>query len=177
MIWFTGLSGSGKTTIAKTLTERLEAMGKKVKIFDGDVIRATSNKHLGFSPKDIHENNRLIAEMVKKVGKNVDFILIPIISPYQSDRAMARKIIGKDFVEVYVNTPLQECIRRDVKGLYKKALKGEISNFIGLSDENPYEPPESPDIEIDTIDSALDENVQKIIDLLKIKPYEQSIKN
>lgn len=166
VIWFTGLSGSGKTTIAKALAERIEIGGKNVKVLDGDDIRATKNKHLGFSPEDIHENNRLIAEMAKIEKGRVDFVLIPIISPYRSDRAMAREIIGNDFVEVYINTPLKECIKRDVKGLYKKALKGKIKNFIGISNSNPYEPPKSPDVEIRTKNSSLNEGVQKIMNFL-----------
>jgi adenylyl-sulfate kinase len=167
IIWFTGLSGSGKSTIAKKLAERLEVFGKKVKVLDGDEIRATSHKHLGFSPKDIHENNFLIAKMAKKVSENVDFVLVPIISPYRSDRTLVRKTIGPDFFEVFVNAPLKECIKRDVKGLYKKALKGEIKNFIGLSDSNPYEPPQFPDVEIKTMNCSPDGGVQKIINFLK----------
>jgi adenylyl-sulfate kinase len=167
IVWFTGLSGSGKTTIAKVLAGRLEAMGKTTKTLDGDNIRATSNKHLGFSREDIRENNRLIAEMAKVVSESTDFVLIPIISPYRSDRLMARKIIGSNFVEIFINTPLKECIKRDIKGLYKRALKGEIKNFIGISQDNPYEVPQSPDLEIKTLGFSIEESAQKAFDFLQ----------
>jgi adenylyl-sulfate kinase len=166
IIWFTGLSGSGKTTIANALDKYLRSINKTVKILDGDDIRATKNKHLGFSREDIHENNRIIAEMAKKEAKKTDVVLVPIISPYESDREMARKIIGKNFREVFVNTSLKECIRRDVKGLYKKASSGEIKDFIGFSDSNPYEPPQSPDIEIKTMKESLEESVKNIIRII-----------
>jgi len=148
------------------LAKRLVDVGKTVRVLDGDDVRATTNKHLGFSREDIHENNRLIAEMAKSVSKRTDFILVPIISPYRSDRAMAHRIIGSNFIEVFINTPLKVCIKRDAKGLYKKALKGEIKNFIGISKGNPYEPPKFSDVEIRTVGISLDRSVQKIFNFL-----------
>lgn len=167
VIWFTGLSGSGKTTIAKALKKELEANGTKVDILDGDMIRATLHKHLGFSREDIRENNRLIAELACQKMSTTDVILVPIISPYQEDRMIARSLIGESFIELFLNCPLGKCIDRDPKGLYKKALAGEIEGFIGLSKSNPYEPPLSPEIEIMTSNSNIDNCVKTILDFLK----------
>ena len=168
VIWFTGLSGSGKTTIALALKQRLDAQGKKVLILDGDDVRAKINRRLGFSREDIKKNNRLIAEMAVQQA-NYDFILIPVISPYREDREMAKSIIGDSFVELFVNCPLQECIQRDVKGLYKKALSGEINNFIGVADSNPYEAPSAPDLEIKTNQMDLDRSMEMIFEFLRKK--------
>src|SRR3989344_9374033 len=141
ILWFTGLSGSGKTTIAENLKKKLEQKGKKVEVLDGDVVRSNLHKNLGFSPEDIHENNRLLALLAKEKADNVDYVLLPIISPFREDRDKARAVLGKNFVEVFIEASLQECIKRDVKGHYKKALAGEIKNFIGIAEENPYQPP------------------------------------
>lgn len=173
IIWFTGLSGSGKTTIAEKLACRLGKKGKKVKILDGDAVRGKEHKHLGFSREDIRENNRLIAEAAKAAGKNADFVLVPIISPYREDRLMAKEIIGDGFIELFINAPLEECIKRDVKGLYKKALEGEIDDFIGVSPKNPYEPPQSPHLEIKSVFSSIEESVQKIFDFLRANQHKK----
>ncbi len=169
VIWFTGLSGSGKTTIALKMKEKLESLGKSVEVIDGDVIRSNQHKHLGFSRKDIRENNKLIAELAREKKKYFDFILVPIISPYKKDRAMARAIIENNFFELFINASLQTCISRDAKGLYKKALAGEINNFVGVSDSNPYEAPNKPDVEIKSDKLTPEENVEKIINHLKQK--------
>lgn len=170
VVWFTGLSGSGKTTIALKLKELLESRGKTVAVIDGDDIRKERHKHLGFSREDIRENNRLIAELACEKSQEFDIALIPIISPYREDRLAAKSAIGGDrFIELFVNTPLETCIERDEKGLYKKALAGEIENFIGVSPSAPYEPPENPDIEIKTAESNVDENVEVIMNFLKNK--------
>ena len=163
VLWFTGLSGSGKTTISIALKKELEDIGKNVDILDGDVIRNLLHSDLGFSREDIRENNRLIAELAKKRLNNYDVILVPIISPYRQDRMMARNVIGNDnFIELFVKTPVEECILRDPKGLYKKALSGKIENFIGISDSNPYEEPDCAEIEVDTSTDLPEEVVQKI---------------
>ena len=164
VIWFTGLSGSGKTTIALKLKKELEKRDKSVEIIDGDVVRETLHKHLRFSRKDIRTNNKLIAEFCVK--QKCDFVLVPIISPYREDRKMAKELIGSSFIELYLNCSLEECIKRDVKGLYKKALNNEIKNFIGVHDSNPYEIPENPDIIVNTIDNCVKENVFKIMDFI-----------
>lgn len=169
VIWFTGLSGSGKTAIALEMKEKLRFLGKGVEIIDGDVIRNNQHKHLGFSRKDIRKNNKLIAELACEKIKEFDFILVSIISPYSEDRAMARKIIGNNFFELFINASLQSCINKDAKGLYKKALAGEINNFVGISDSNPYQAPADPDIEIKSDKLTLEDNVEKIINYLKSK--------
>ena len=163
VLWFTGLSGAGKTTISIALKKKLENIGKIVDILDGDVVREALHSNLGFSREDIRENNRLIAELAKKRLNTYDFILVPIISPYRQDRMMARNVIGNDnFIELFVKTPVEECILRDPKGLYKKALSGKIENFIGISDSNPYEEPGCAEIEVDTSTDLPEEVVQKI---------------
>ena len=168
VVWFTGLSGSGKTTISRALNEQLVDRRKSVHIIDGDIVRTLLHKDLGFSREDIKENNRLIAELAKAQLDNFDFILVPIISPYAEDRIMAKKIIGSNnFIELFIKTPLKECIARDPKGLYKKAMNGEINNFIGISDVNPYEKPLSPDIKVDTSKVSPSEVVQNILNNLE----------
>jgi len=146
VLWFTGLSGSGKSTIASGVSEKIRENNYSVKILDGDVIRNSVHTHLGFSPNDIKENNIKIAKICKKLLQSYDFILVPIISPFKNSRQNAKRIVGKSFVEVYIQSDLKIVIKRDVKGLYKKALKGEIVNFIGIDPSVPYEPPENPDI-------------------------------
>ena len=167
VVWFTGLSGSGKSTIAAKLKDALEAQGKQVAAIDGDDIRKEKHAHLGFSREDIRENNRLIAELALAKAREFDIVLVPIISPYREDRAMARSIIGGCFTELFVNAPLETCIERDSKGLYKKALAGEIDNFIGISPLNPYETPETPDIEIRTDALSAEQGVEKIVRFLE----------
>ena len=164
VLWFTGLSGSGKTTIADKLKERLEKKGKNIKIIDGDNIRTTLNKHLGFSVEDITKNNGIILELCKiEIGK-VDFILVPIISPFRKSREKARKELKENFIEVYVNCSYAKCEERDVKGLYNRVKKGAIKNFIGL--HVPYEKPINPDIEVKTSGEKIEESVDKIINFL-----------
>ena len=160
VIWFTGLSGSGKSTIAAALKVELERNEQTVEILDGDAVRLKLHKHLGFSREDVRENNRLIAELTKK--SSADVVLVPIISPYRADRAMARSLVSKKFVEVFVDTPLDECIKRDVKGLYKKAERGMITDMIGV--HTPYEKPEKADVVITSI--PLSAAVRKIMEAL-----------
>ncbi len=161
VLWFTGLSGSGKTTIANILTEELMKNGKTVRTFDGDDVRNRLHKHLGFTPEDIKENNRLITELCKdQVGK-ADFIVVPIISPFRESRAHARKTFKDNFVEIFINCPYEECKKRDIKGLYKKAEEGELNNFIGL--HVPYEPPENCEIEINSINETPEKSADKIL--------------
>lgn len=169
VIWFTGLSGSGKTTIAEKAKKILESSGKNAEIIDGDAIRSAAHRHLGFSREDIRENNRLIAELAKEKANEFDFVLVPIISPYREDRNIAKSIVGDNFSELFVNAPLEKCIERDVKGLYKKALAGEIDNFIGVSPKNPYESPGQPHIEIRSAELSVDESVGRLINFFKAK--------
>jgi len=148
--WFTGLSGSGKTTIAQRAEEILREGGRKVLMLDGDVVRTKLHRHLGFSPEDIRENNRLIVGLCEAAIAEYDLVLVPIISPFRESRAAARSALGRAFVEVYVQATLVEVIRRDPKGLYREAKQGRRSNLIGVSDELPYEPPITPELVLDT---------------------------
>lgn len=164
-LWFTGLSGSGKSTLANALEIKLTAMGKHTMLLDGDNIRMGLNRDLGFSEEDRTENIRRIAEVAKLMNDAGLIVLTSFISPFARDREMARSIIGKDFVEIYVSTPLEECERRDVKGLYKKARSGELPEFTGIS--SPYEVPEEPEIQIDTSQYAVEEAAELLIKQLQ----------
>ncbi|MBS3086407.1 adenylyl-sulfate kinase [Candidatus Pacearchaeota archaeon] len=164
VLWFTGLSGSGKTTITELLKKEFDKLGKSYQVFDGDDVRRELHRHLGFTPGDIKENNRLIIELCKKVIDKVDYIMVPIISPFRESREEARKNFGKEFVEIYINCSYNECKKRDVKGLYTRAEAGELENFIGL--HVPYEPPTNSEIEIDSVKQKPEEAVKKIIDFI-----------
>ncbi len=164
-IWFTGLSGSGKSTLANELEKRLVAMGKHTMLLDGDNIRMGLNKNLGFTESDRVENIRRIAEVAKLMNDAGLIVLTAFISPYERDRENAKEIIGDDFFEVYVSTPMEECEKRDVKGLYKKAREGAIPNFTGIT--SPYEIPKAPDIAINTKEISIEEAVAMLIDHLK----------
>lgn len=161
-LWFTGLSGSGKSTLANALEKALCAAGKHTMLLDGDNIRMGLNKDLGFTEEDRIENIRRIAEVSKLMNEGGLIVLTAFISPYRSDRQNAKAIIGEDnFIEIYVSTPLEECEKRDVKGLYKKAREGEIPNFTGIS--SPYEAPENADVVIDTSRHSMEEAVATIL--------------
>ncbi len=167
MIWFTGLSGSGKSTIAIALERELHKRSILCRILDGDNIRTGINNNLGFTEEDRIENIRRIAEVGKLLVDTGIVTIAAFISPNNQLRAMAAEIIGKkDFMEVYVSTPLEECERRDVKGLYAKARRGEIKNFTGIS--APFEAPAHPDIAIDTSKLSLEESVNLLLE--KILP-------
>lgn len=165
MIWFTGLSGSGKSTIAIALERELHKRGLLCRILDGDNIRSGINNNLGFSPEDRVENIRRIAEVGKLFVDTGVITIAAFISPNNELREMASAIIGKaDFLEVYVSTPLAECERRDVKGLYAKARKGEIKEFTGVS--APFEAPERPDLSLDTSVLSVEQSVNRLLELI-----------
>lgn len=165
MIWFTGLSGSGKSTIAIALERELQQRGLLCRILDGDNIRSGINNNLGFSAEDRVENIRRIAEVGKLFVDTGIITLAAFISPNNEIREMAAGIIGKeDFLEIYVSTPLEECERRDVKGLYAKARRGEIKNFTGIS--APFEAPAHPVLSLDTSKLSLKESVDQLLDLI-----------
>lgn len=165
MIWFTGLSGSGKSTLAIALERELQKRGLLCRILDGDNIRSGINNNLGFSAEDRVENIRRIAEIGKLFVDTGIITLAAFISPNNELRRMAANIIGKDdFVEIYVSTPLEECERRDVKGLYAKARRGEIREFTGIS--APFEVPEHPALSIDTSNTSVEESVQRLLELV-----------
>lgn len=170
MVWFTGLSGSGKSTIAIALERELHKRGVLCRILDGDNIRSGINNNLGFSEADRVENIRRIAEVSRLFVDTGIVTIAAFISPNNDIREMAARIIGRDdFLEVYVSTPLEECERRDVKGLYAKARKGEIKNFTGIS--APFEAPSHPALVLDTSVLNLEESVNRLLDLVlpKIK--------
>lgn len=167
-IWFTGLSGAGKTTIANALVPRLQARQCKVEVLDGDAVRANLSKGLGFSKADRDTNIRRIGFVCQLLTRNGVFAIAAAISPYKAVRNENRALI-KDFVEIYVKASLDACIRRDVKGLYQKALAGEIKEFTGISD--PYEPPDDPEVICDTEKETPGESAEKIVRKLEQLGY------
>lgn len=167
-LWFTGLSGSGKSTVAVALEKELAKRGRLCYRLDGDNIRLGINKNLGFSAEDRTENIRRIGEIAKLFVDTGVLALTSFISPYRADRDSARALheqAGMEFIEVYVDCPLGEAEKRDPKGLYKKARAGEIKNFTGISD--PYEAPEKPELVLKTAEMSLDEEVAAVIALLE----------
>lgn len=174
MIWFTGLSGSGKSTIAIALERELHKRGLLCRILDGDNIRTGINNNLGFSEADRVENIRRIAEVSKLFIQTGIITIAAFISPSNEIREMAASIIGKeDFLEIYVNTPIEECERRDVKGLYAKARRGEIKDFTGVS--APFEAPLNPALSLDTSRLTVEESVNKLLDLILPKVKVENI--
>lgn len=165
VIWLTGLSGAGKTTIAKLLEEELFSRGYLTQVLDGDNIRSGINNNLGFSESDRYENIRRISE-VSKLFVNCGVIAINcFISPTEEIRDMARKIIGKpDFIEIYINAPLQVCEQRDTKGLYARARRGEIKDFTGIT--SPFETPQNTDLEVRTDQLTVKECVKNILEVI-----------
>lgn len=165
MIWFTGLSGSGKSTVAMGVERELHKRGILCRILDGDNIRAGINNNLGFSAEDRMENIRRIAEIGKLFVHTGIVTLACFVSPTNDVRQLAREIIGEDdFKEVFVSTPIEECERRDVKGLYARARRGEVKNFTGIS--APFEAPEHPAISVDTSRLTLEQSVGQVVELI-----------
>jgi adenylyl-sulfate kinase len=162
VIWLTGLSGAGKTTIARALDARLHAMGRLCAVLDGDVVRTGLNRGLGFSEEDRHENIRRIAEVARILMDTGVIAIVAVISPGKAMRQNARGIVGpSDFIEVFVRCPLEVCRQRDTKGLYKKAQAGQVAQFTGVS--APYEPPEAPDLVIDTDRVSIEEATELLL--------------
>ncbi len=170
-LWFTGMSGAGKTTLAQRMYEELKhKRGLKVELLDGDVVRQNLSKGLGFSKEDRDTNIRRIGFVCNLLTRNDVIAIASAISPYEDVREEVRNMIGRDkFVLVYVNAPLDELIKRDVKGLYKKALAGEIQNFTGISD--PYEPPTDPDVVVNTHEETIEESLNKILNHLRSRGF------
>ena len=168
LVWFTGLSGSGKSTIANALEKALFIRGTHTYLLDGDNVRKGLNSNLTFSPEDRSENIRRIAEVANLMLDAGFVVLASFVSPYREDRENVKRIVGyENFVEVFVNTPIEECERRDVKGLYAKARAGEIENFTGVN--APYEPPMAPDVEIDTMKVSVGDAVALIVEFIAKK--------
>ncbi len=161
-LWFTGLSGSGKSTIANKVEEALFKMGIKTYTLDGDNVRKGLNKDLNFSESDRVENIRRIGEVANLMCDAGLVVLAAFVSPFEADRKMVRNAISENFMEVFVDTPIEVCEQRDVKGLYRKARNGEISNFTGIS--SPFEAPVNPDIHIKTVEFSVDRAVEIILE-------------
>ena len=168
MLWFTGLSGSGKSTVAIALERELQKRGLLCRILDGDNIRTGINANLGFSADDRRENIRRVAEVAKLFVDTGIITIAAFVSPTEDLRKLAQHIIGKDdFKEIFISTPIEECERRDVKGLYARARRGEVKNFTGIS--APFEAPQHPALSLDTSKLSLEESVAQLLQLLNIK--------
>jgi adenylylsulfate kinase len=167
-VWFTGLSGAGKSTLAEMLDEELRRRGLKVEMLDGDVVRTNLSKGLGFSKEDRDTNILRIGFVAQLLTRNGVATIVSAISPYREARNKCREMIG-DFVEVFVSAPLDVCIDRDVKGLYKQAIAGELPSFTGVSD--PYEPPDNPELVLETDVMSKEECLQLILDKLQERSY------
>ena len=167
-LWFTGLSGAGKTTIAKAVEQSLRDRGLKVERLDGDTVREGLTRDLGFSKEDRDKNIERVTFVAKLLTRNGVAVLCSFISPYRARRNQSRQEIG-EFIEVYVECPLDECARRDVKGMYAKAFAGEIANFTGVSD--PYEPPENAEITCHTAQETLEESAAVVMGYLEQRGY------
>jgi adenylyl-sulfate kinase len=172
-VWFTGLSCSGKTTVSKAVAEELRKRGLKVEVLDGDVVRTNLSKGLGFSKEDRDTNIKRIGFVCKLLSRNGVVAIGAAISPYREIRDYNRQEIG-DFIEVYCKCPLDVCIQRDVKGLYKKALAGEITNYTGVSD--PYEEPLNPEVVLETDNETVEESVGKVIRKIEELRYIQPVR-
>lgn len=168
VLWFTGLSGSGKTTIARGVQHYLFQHKYQVTVLDGDNVRHGLNRDLGFTADDRKENLRRVAEVAGLFRDNGFIVMTAFISPYKEERSMARDRIGEnDFIEVYVKADLETCKQRDPKGLYKKAIDGEIANFTGITD--PFEEPDSPDLIVDTAQFSLNQCITQIAEYIEKK--------
>jgi adenylylsulfate kinase len=168
VVWLTGLSGAGKSTLGETLVPKLRAAGKRVEVLDGDIVRTNLSKGLGFSREDRDTNIARVAWVAHLLARNGVFVVVAAISPFRQTRDAARETVG-DFVEVHVAAPLEACIQRDVKGLYAKAIAGEIAEFTGISD--PYEAPLAPELSIDTSATSVEQGVERILRKLRELGY------
>ncbi len=170
VLWFTGLSGAGKSTVANALEQRLHHLQMRTYLLDGDNVRHGLNKDLGFGDSDRTENIRRIGEVSRLFVDAGVMVLTAFISPFRSDRNLVRELMNKaEFIEVYVKCPLAVCEERDVKGLYRRARAGEIPNFTGI--DSPYEEPDAPEVVIDTAEMTLDQCVDAILDYLMQEGY------
>ena len=164
-LWFTGLSGSGKTTITNVLVKEMRKRGAKLEVLDGDIVRQNLSKGLGFSKEDRDTNIRRVAFVADLLSRNEVPVITAAISPYRELRDEARELMGDRFIEVFVKASVEVCAERDVKGLYEKAFKGEIKEFTGVSD--PHEPPLNPELTLDTEHDSAEEDAAKVLSLLE----------
>jgi adenylylsulfate kinase len=169
-LWFTGLSGAGKTTISEIVEKELRGrFGQGVEVLDGDIVRTNLSKGLGFSREDRDTNILRIGFVADLLSRNGVGVIVSAISPFKEARDQVRRSIGEDFIEVYVDAPLEVCAERDVKGLYKKAFSGEIEQFTGVSD--PYEPPAAPELHLKTDEQTPQESARRVIERLEELGY------
>lgn len=168
VVWLTGLPASGKTTIARELERALRERGLKVEVMDGDEVRQGLSRDLGFSKEDREKHAMRVAYVSKLLARNGVAVIVALISPYRSFREAIRRDI-EDFIEVYVKCPVEECARRDPKGLYARAMAGEIPDFTGVND--PYEEPENPELMLDTFQETTRESVEKLLSWLSENGY------
>lgn len=166
VVWFTGLSGSGKSTIAGLAANHLISKGFKVEIVDGDVVRETLTANLGFSYEDIFKNNHIIADICLKRRPFCDIIFVPVISPFNKLRQEIRQKVGEPFLEVYIRASVETVSKRDPKGLYKLASEGKISSMVGLTEKMPYEVPQNPDLVLNTEMCNIQISVDKLTDYI-----------
>lgn len=175
VIWLTGLSGSGKSTIGRALADRLRAQGARVAELDGDALREGLNSDLGFSDEDRTENIRRAAHVARIMRNGGAIVICSFISPLAEMRAMARKIVGSGFSEVFVNCPIEICAQRDVKGLYAKVTAGEIKDMTGIGSD--YQPPSDPEVEVRTHEQSIEECVAEILQYLDSLPAGDNVKS
>jgi sulfate adenylyltransferase len=169
-IWFTGLSGSGKSTTAARVAEMLEARGRTITMLDGDVVRTHLSRGLGFSREDRDENVRRIGFVAAEVVRHGGLAICAVVSPYRATRGEVRQMVGPgSFVEVFVDTPVEICEARDVKGLYAGSRRGEVSALTGVAD--PYEPPENPELRLETVDRTAEENALRVVEYLEQRGF------
>jgi adenylylsulfate kinase len=173
-LWFTGLSGAGKTTIAEIVERELRQRHGKIEVLDGDIVRTNLSKGLGFSREDRDTNVLRIGFVADLLTRNGVGVIVSAISPFKEVRDQVRRNVGEDFVEVFVDAPLDVCAERDVKGLYKKAFAGEIPQFTGVSD--PYEPPAAPELHIKTNEEEPHESARRVISKLEELGYLLSVR-
>lgn len=176
VFWFSGLSGSGKSTVANGVKPLLERQGYSVLILDGDDVRRRLHTHLGFNEEDIKKNNSLIADLCQKNRGSYDVVLVPIISPYESSRKDARALLGDGFYEVYISCDLETVVKRDIKSLYSKARRNEINNLIGYSPGAVYEAPQNPDFIVDSGQYTSEKSIEDFCEFI-LGRLEQGVKN
>ena len=173
-LWFTGLSGAGKTTISEIVERELRGRFGKVEVLDGDIVRTNLSKGLGFSREDRDTNILRIGFVADLLTRNGVGVIVSAISPFKEARDQVRRLIGEDFIEVYVDAPIEVCAERDVKGLYRKAFAGEIPQFTGVSD--PYEPPAAPELHIKTSEEEPHESASRVVGKLEELGYLQPVR-
>jgi adenylyl-sulfate kinase len=166
VVWFTGLSGSGKSTLSEMLISHLKKRGENLLILDGDKIRSTVHNDFDFSPEKIKKNSNLIINLCKENIPFHDYIIVSVIAPFEETRKYARKLLGNCYIEIYVKASMKELVKRDTKGLYKKAINGELENLIGVDPNTPYQIPENSNLIIDTDIQTEGQSFKKILDFM-----------